>query len=231
MGLDSRVRQQRKARAIFTLDLPSRRFWSGNEHFGNDNCQKTLRCKSRGSEWLSIAQCGFDSGFRRPRPEALFSRVGHSFATGQAIFACPPCCVMRVFELRSEPWKGLQADSRKIRQKRAEAAAQRLAGLAGLGCFMGRVQMASGTWNMARLITPPLLTTLAFVTELIKQAVRFNRGKLFRPRLLPVQYGHSYKRQSISGGRQSARQWDRPSQRGITEPAERRRRSFWRPRQ
>lgn len=65
--------------------------------------------------------------------------------------------------------------------------------------------MACGTWNMARLIAPPL----AFVTQLIKQAVRFNRGKLFRPRLLPVQYGNSYKGQSISGGRQSARQWAR----------------------
>lgn len=158
-----------------------------------------------------LPNVGLTAAFAAPglRPSSL---VGHSFATEQAIFACcPPCRVVWVFELRSEPWKGLQVDSRKIRQKRAEAAAQRLAGLDGLGCFMGRVQMASGTWNMARLITPPLLTTLAFVTELIKQAVRFNRGKLFRPRLLPVQYGHSYKRQSISGGRQSARQWDRPA--------------------
>lgn len=119
-----------------------------------------------------------------------------------------------MFELRSEPWNGLQVDSRKIRQKRAEAAAQRLAGLGWLDCLMGGVQMASGTWNMARLIVPPLLTKLAFVTELIKQAVRFNRGKLFRPRLVPLHYGNSDKGQSISGGRQSARQWDRPDQKG-----------------
>lgn len=42
--------------------------------FGNDNCQKPCDVNPEGSEWLSIAQCGFDSGFRRPPDlEALFA--------------------------------------------------------------------------------------------------------------------------------------------------------------
>lgn len=73
---------------------------------------KTLRCKSRGSEWLSFAQCGFDSGFRRLPPGLRpSSPVGHSFATEQAIFApahilvarCSSCVANRGMGSRSTP--------------------------------------------------------------------------------------------------------------------------------
>lgn len=150
----------------------------------------------------------------------------------------PPVLSGTVFELRSEPWKGLQLDSMKIRQKRAEAAAQRLAGLAGWAssrCHGGESQMACGTLNMARLIAPPLLTKLVLVTQLIKQAVRFNRGKLFRPRLLPGRlFLYSMEiltKDNLSPAVGNLRGSGPGLPRGIAEPAEGRRRTVWRPRQ
>lgn len=66
----------------------------------------------------------------------------------------PPVLSGTVFKLRSEPWKGPQNDdSMEIRQKRAEAAARRLAGLAGWAaskCHGGkesRWHAGLGTWH------------------------------------------------------------------------------------
>lgn len=76
---------------------------------------------------------------------------GTPLPLGRVIFAPQSCGT--VFDLRSEPWKGPRLDSisREIRQKRAEAAAQRLAGLAGLGCSHGGRggirRWQAGTWH------------------------------------------------------------------------------------
>lgn len=127
-------RRAKKVRSLSPSTLPLREHsWSsGNEQ----NSPKTLRCKSRGSEWLSMPNVGLTAAFAAPQGLrfSLLSRVGHSFATRQAIFTPAPHDGGTVFELRSEPWnRGLQVDSRMIRQKRAEAAAQRLAGLGWAG--------------------------------------------------------------------------------------------------
>lgn len=83
---------------------------------------KTLRCQSRGSERFATPNVDLTAAFAASSLSS-FSRVGHSFATEQAVFLPPYCGA--VFEL-GHVSEALKSASRlqSIRQKRAEAAAQ-----------------------------------------------------------------------------------------------------------
>lgn len=140
MGHDRYLRtqqqqQQHRARAIFILfrDIFS---LVRQRRLRQRQLPETLRAcdvKSRRSEWLSsMPNVGLTAAFAAPRREGLLlSSAAHRalLCHWAGHLRAPILYYGTVFELLSEPWKGPQADSREVRQKRAEAAAQRLAGL------------------------------------------------------------------------------------------------------
>lgn len=151
MGHDRYLRaQQHRARAIFIL-FGDFFFWpvrqrrlSATTTARNLTC---WRCKIPLQRVAQHAQCGLDSGVRRPRTRgtdffahrALLCHCGRPSSCSNIMARCSTCVANR--------GKAPQADSREIRQKRAEAAAQRLAGLDWAAFDGGIRRWQARTWH------------------------------------------------------------------------------------